>query len=135
MKENIKVSYPHLLSIFTIERIEEKNINNIKSDIMRENYKTEVITINNSEREVTTAVLVDENGMLYGGYSIRNPEDKSNIELSKQIAKGRALSERTNLLETEYLSYGLATKVILRSINIELLHRIGRGDVIIKGVK
>ena len=105
-----------------------------------ESYKTKVITITidgkQVEREVTTAVLVDSDGQLYGGYSVKNPSDPtSNVEMARTIAKGRATNQRTNLLKLEQLTFGLRSKIVLKSINYELMHQISKGKIKIVGVK
>lgn len=100
--------------------------------------KTETVTIGKKKREITITVLTEENNpfKLRAGYSVRNPEDKkSNSELAKQISIGRAMSDKTNMVDM-YLGEGMQNKkYILYSIAEQLFRELNSGTRQIKGVK
>lgn len=95
--------------------------------------KSKTLTINGQERDVTIVVLLQD-GQLYGGYSVRVPEDKQNDILAEKIATGRALKESTNLLDME-VGQGMYRKFILYAVADYLLGKIQKGVINIKGVK
>lgn len=95
--------------------------------------KTEKIKINDKIRNVTIVVL-NEGKKVKAGYSICMPQDKVNDELGGKIALGRAKNERTNLVDME-LGKGLDRKFIMYAIAEDLLRKIERGIIKIKGVK
>ena len=96
--------------------------------------KTETVQIGKKKREITITVLVD-NGRVRAGYSVRNPEDKkTNPELAKQISTGRALSDKTNLVDMT-IGVGMDRKYILYAIAEQLFREIGSGKIQIKGIK
>lgn len=95
--------------------------------------KTETIEINGKERVVTIVVL-NEGAKLKAGYSVCMPQDKVNEELGNKIALGRAKSPKTNLVDME-LGKGLDRKFVLYVIAEDLLKKIERGIIEIKGVK
>ena len=96
--------------------------------------KTQTVQINKKKREITITVLSDL-GKVRAGYSVRNPEDKkSNPELAKQISTGRAMSDKTNLVDMD-LGRNMDKKYILYSIAEQLFREIESGKIQIKGVK
>ena len=96
--------------------------------------KTQTVQIGKKKREITITVLSDL-GKVRAGYSVRNPEDKkSNPELAKQISKGRAMSDKTNLVDMD-LGRNMDKKYILYSIAEQLFREIESGKIQIKGVK
>lgn len=111
---------------------ETQSINN--NQINMNLVKTKEVTLNNTKREITIAIVV-ENGVVKSGYSIRLPEDKANAELAEKIATGRAFKEKTNLTPDTELGKGLDKKYILHAIADNLFLKIERGVLKIKGVK
>ena len=96
--------------------------------------KTETVQIGKKKREITITVLIQD-GKVRAGYSVRNPEDKkSNPELAKQISIGRALSDKTNLVDM-IVGIGMDKKYILYAIAEQILRQIGSGTIQIKGIK
>lgn len=96
--------------------------------------KTQTVQIGKKKREITITVLSDL-GKVRAGYSVRNPEDKkSNPELAKQISTGRAMSDKTNLVDMD-LGRNMDKKYILYSIAEQLFREIESGKIQIKGVK
>lgn len=95
--------------------------------------KTEKLKINGKVRNVTIVVL-NEGKTVKAGYSVRMPGDKANEELGVTIALGRANKESTNLVDMK-LGKGLDKKFILYAIAEDLLKKIERGIIEIKGVK
>lgn len=96
--------------------------------------KTQSVQIGKKKREITITVLSDL-GKVRAGYSVRNPEDKkSNPELAKQISTGRAMSDKTNLVDMN-LGRNMDKKYILYSIAEQLFREIESGKIQIKGVK
>ena len=96
--------------------------------------KTETVLIGKKKREITITVLIKD-GKVRAGYSIRNPEDKkTNPELAKQISTGRALSDKTNLVDM-IIGLGMDRKYILYAIAEQLFREIGSGKIQIKGIK
>ena len=96
--------------------------------------KTQTVQIGKKKREITITVLSDL-GKVRAGYSVRNPEDKkSNPELAKQISTGRAMSDKTNLVDMN-LGRNMDKKYILYSIAEQLFREIESGKIQIKGVK
>lgn len=96
--------------------------------------KTQSVQIGKKKREITITVLSDL-GKVRAGYSVRNPEDKkSNPELAKQISTGRAMSDKTNLVDMS-LGRNMDKKYILYSIAEQLFREIESGKIQIKGVK
>lgn len=85
------------------------------------------------QREVTVAVVAIE-GVLKAGYSVRMFEDKKIEGLSEKIALGRAMKEKTNLIDME-LGRGMDKKYILYSVADSILVQIERGIIPIKGIK
>ena len=100
--------------------------------------KTETVLIGKKKREITITVLTEENNpfKLRAGYSVRNPEDKkSNPELGKQISIGRAMSDKTNMVDM-YIGEGMQNKkYILYAIAEQLFRELSSGTRKIKGVK
>lgn len=97
-------------------------------------FTTQTLNIAGHQRDVTIAVLWDI-GTLHAGYAVRNPIDTVvNRELAKTIAIGRALSERTNLLNGENLGT-MSHRYILKAIAESLIRAIEAGHIKIKGVK
>ena len=92
--------YSH--SIFSSYEAGVQKLSNSKNNKIMQTLsvtKTETVQIGKKRREITITVLVDS-GKVRAGYSVRNPEDeKTNPELAKQISTGRALSDKTNLVD------------------------------------
>ena len=96
--------------------------------------KTQSVQIGEKKREITITVLSDL-GKVRAGYSVRNPEDKkSNPELAKQISTGRAMSDKTNMVDMN-LGRNMDKKYILYAIAEQLFREIESGKIQIKGVK
>lgn len=100
--------------------------------------KTETVLIGKKKREITITVLTTKDNpfKVQAGYSVRNPEDKkSNPELGKQISIGRAMSDKTNMVDM-YLGEGMQNKkYILYAIAEQLFRELSSGTRKIKGVK
>lgn len=97
--------------------------------------KTKALKVKGKDRDITVAVILDRNsGEIKGGYSVRMSEDKANDELGNKIAIGRANSPRTNLLEMQ-CGEGMDKKFILYAIADNILGKIERGVIDIKGVR
>lgn len=105
----------------------------IKKTINMQVVKQEKVKINGKLRNLTIVVLISE-GQVRGGYSVKNPEDKDNETLAIAIARGRAMSDRTNLLDM-CIGIGMDKKFILYSIAEHLIRKIKGGSIKIKGVK
>lgn len=99
--------------------------------------KTREMLVNGLQREVTVAVLIDGK-KVRGGYSVLMAEDKTEEKYEegrdKTIAIGRANKDKTNLLDME-IGKGMDKKYILEAIADDLLTRIEKGIIKIKGVK
>lgn len=127
----------------TIEQFRKHvlKLNNTQQETKEQNImknlsvtKTQTVQIGKKKREITITVLSDL-GKVRAGYSVRNPEDKkSNPELAKQISKGRAMSDKTNLVDMD-LGRNMDKKYILYSIAEQLFREIESGKIQIKGVK
>ena len=127
----------------TIEQFRKHvlKLNNTQQETKEQNImknlsitKTQTVQIGEKKREITITVLSDL-GKVRAGYSVRNPEDeKSNPELAKQISKGRAMSDKTNLVDMN-LGRNMDKKYILYSIAEQLFREIESGKIQIKGVK
>lgn len=110
-------------------RLKEKK--DIKPDM--EFVRTKNITVGNLERELTVVVVVIDK-KVRAGYSVKLPEDKAKEGLSRHIATGRAMSDRTNLVDME-MGKGMDKKYILEAIANELISNVERGTLIIKGIR
>ena len=127
----------------TIEQFRKHvlKLNNTQQEIKEQNImknlsvtKTQTVQIGKKKREITITVLSDL-GKVRAGYSVRNPEDKkSNPELAKQISTGRAMSDKTNLVDMN-LGRNMDKKYILYAIAEQLFREIESGKIQIKGVK
>lgn len=95
--------------------------------------KTKNVSIQGQARALTIAVLVVK-GYVRAGYSIKMPADKEVEGLSEKIAEGRALTDRTNLLDMT-MGIGMDKKYILHAIADNLIQEIEEGKIVIKGVK
>ena len=94
--------------------------------------KTEVILLGKKKREVTITVLTTDFGRIRAGYAVRNPEDKkSDQDFAKQISTGRALSDKTTLVNYEY-TQDLKKKFVLYAVAEQLFRDISYGKVEIK---
>lgn len=111
------------------------NKSKIEATIMKKVFKKQKVKINKKIiRDITLVVLIDSDGLIRAGYSIKLPEDKENVELAKKIAIGRAMSDRTNLIDME-VGEGMDEKYILYAIAEHLIRKIEFGSIKIKGVK
>lgn len=106
-----------------------------KAEVIKEVFLTRTIKVNGVEREVSVAVLIDGDCTVYSGYSVKNPVDKRDNALGKQIARSRAVNEKTNLTRSEGVSVELANKYVLRGIADMVFADISKGKVELKGVK
>jgi hypothetical protein len=97
--------------------------------------KTKTIKINGLDREVTVAVLITAGTKIKAGYSVKNPEDKTNQELANMIALGRADKEKTAIDTGMYITDSMRKKFILYAIADNIFGQIERGTIQIKGVK
>lgn len=96
-------------------------------------FKTKVVKINGADRKVTVAVTVTD-GKIGAGYSIVHKDDKFNDTIGKTVAKGRALNERSNLVDMT-MGIGMEKKYILYSIADHIFRQLENGKIIIKGIK
>lgn len=104
-----------------------------KTEKEMEVFKERTIEVNGKLRQVIVSVLI-AGGKVHAGYSITHIDDKFNYEIGKKIAKGRALSERTNLVDME-IGRGMDKKFILYSIADHVFRNLENGVIKIKGVK
>lgn len=95
--------------------------------------KTKTVKVSGVERDVTAAVLIVD-GLLRGGYAVRLPDDSADAEIAATIAKGRALNNKTNVLEMQ-VGFGMDKKFILHAIADNIINRIEWGEIVIKGIK
>ena len=138
---NYEIGYDNTYSLYEYDsKLNNKNQKTNRISEIMENTKqlsvtkTETVQIGKTKREITITVLVD-NGRVRAGYSVRNPEDKkTNPELAKQISTGRALSDKTNLVDM-VMGIGMDRKYILYAIAEQLFREIGSGKIQIKGIK
>lgn len=107
--------------------------NIIKNKTM-EILKTLELEINGKSRDVTLFGTFTGN-FVNVGYSVRRPIDKENPKLAKTIAKGRALSPKTNLTEGMSVTNTTRKKYILDAILERVAKEIEWGVIEIKGVK
>ena len=104
-------------------------------------YRTRVISVNGVERNATVAVVRNTvTGVISAGYAIVHPDDipkvKDNKELSRNIAVARALKDKTNLCKDDNLVItGDVERYILLSIADDVLKRIEKGKILIKGIR
>lgn len=103
-----------------------------KKQIEMKVVKSEDIEVNGKKRNLTIVVMISE-AEVRAGYSIKVPEDKQNSELGEKIATGRALSDRTNLVDM-VCGIGMNKKYILYSIAEHLIRQVQRGTIQIKGI-
>lgn len=105
------------------------------SEISMKITKTEKIKVKGKhEREVTIAVVVSE-GQVRAGYSVRLLGDKKVKNISETIAVGRAMKDKTNLIDDMVMGIGMDKKYILYAIAESILKRIERGSLEIVGVR
>ena len=86
-------------------------------------------------RKVTVCVNVSDNKLITAGYSVTHPDDEFNNEISKKISIGRALKDKSNILEPMFLGEGMDKKYILYAIADKLLKDIEFRNIQIKGIK
>lgn len=115
------------LEVIEESRLDLKTIKNMKITEKR------VLEVNGVVREITLTIL-NEGLKLRAGYSVRMPNDEPIEGLSEKIAEGRALSDKTNLVDME-LGKGMVKKYILRAVLESLFKQVERGVIQIKGVK
>lgn len=120
-----------LISSKGIEFIEEKESNLNITDM--EIYKERTIEINGKLRQVIISVVA-VGQKLHAGYAITHIDDKFDEKIGKLVAKGRALNERTNLVDME-LGKGMDKKFVLYSVADHIFKQLENGKIIIKGVK
>lgn len=97
--------------------------------------KTSILTIGDVQREVTVTVLSEPDGKIRAGYSVLNPLDKQSENLGKKISLGRAMNDRTNLVDM-YLGQGMEDKkYILYSILEQIQKDLSNQKIKIKGIK
>lgn len=95
--------------------------------------KEQQVKVNGKSRKLTIVVaIVDDE--VRAGYSVKLPSCKKNPELAKTIALGRAMSDRTNLVDME-VGEGMDKKFILYAIAEHLIKRIEGGSLKIKGIR
>lgn len=119
---NSQLSFEELCALIDIKSQKENMIS-----------KTRLISIGDTQREITLTVLVKD-GKVRAGYAVRYPEDEGNDDIAKTISKGRALSDRTNLLDMT-ITESMNQKYILYAIVDQLYKDIERGNIVIKGIK
>lgn len=130
------------LIVVTLEQLNKLNSldQNIKSKEKPQKQFTMQITktldvkVNKVKRRITVAVVV-EGGAVKSGYSVCMPEDEFKQDLASKIAIGRATNERTNLTPDMVMGIGMDKKFILYAIAEDILKRIERGSIQIKGIK
>ena len=128
------IELPSTQDTRTTTTVELENTSINTKEIIMNLVKTKEVTLNETKREITIVVVV-ENGVVKSGYSVKLPEDKENAELAEKIATGRASKEKTNLTPDTELGKGLDKKYILHAIADNLFLKIERGVLKIKGVK
>jgi len=85
-------------------------------------------------KRTVTVMVISIGNELYAGYSVLNPSDKFDLEKAKMICEGRAMNERSNLMKGETLG-SIQGRHINRTIANDLLNRIEKGEIEIKGIK
>ena len=133
---DLHIEFPDEYEIVSFEEyLKRKKIESLPLNMKNLSItKTQTVQIGKKKREITITVLSDL-GKVRAGYSVRNPEDKkSNPELAKQISTGRAMSDKTNLVDMD-LGRNMDKKYILYSIAEQLFREIESGKIQIKGVK
>lgn len=106
----------------------------LKPIITMKANKTEKLKVNGKNRDITVAGVITEDGELRVGYSVRLPSDKKYEELALKIATGRAMSDKTNLVDMT-VGIGMDKKYIIYAVLEHVLRQIGRGTIAIKGIK
>lgn len=85
------------------------------------------------KRTVTICVTIDQT-IVKAGYAVLAPGDKYNKELAEKISFGRAVSDRTNMVEMQ-CGFGMDKKYIVYAIADDLAKQIDNGKFVIKGIK
>lgn len=85
------------------------------------------------KRTVTICITIDQT-IVKAGYAVLAPGDKYNEELAQKISFGRAVSNRTNMLEMQ-CGFGMDKKYIVYAIADNLAKQIDNGKFVIKGIK
>lgn len=113
------------------------NVRTQRGTIAKEVFLTRTLKVGEVERDVSLAVIIDEDWSLHVGYSVRNPKfDKvNNTEIAKRVARNRAIHPRTNLLRNESITPELVSKQVLRGIADMVFAKIIKGEIEIKGIK
>lgn len=96
--------------------------------------KSKEVLIKGQKRNVTVAVVV-AGGKVRTGYSVCMPDDKFSKDLGAKIAKGRAMSDKTNLTPDMVMGVGMDKKYILYAIADNTIGKLERGVIEVKGIK
>lgn len=97
---------------------------------------SELNILNKYKRNVTVCVFYNkEINKITAGYSVKLPNDNDNIEITRKIAFGRALSDRSNILSETFCGYNMNKRYIMVSIALQLLKDIESGKIVIKGIR
>lgn len=125
--------------------IVNNNENNILIDTIRKIlpikdikvFRTSELNIlNKYKRNVTVCVFYNkETNKITAGYSVKLPNDNDNIEITRKIAFGRALLDRSNILPETFCGYNMNKRYIIVSIALQLLKDIESGKIVIKGIR
>ena len=85
------------------------------------------------KRTVTICITIDQT-IVKAGYAVLAPDDKYNEELAQKISFGRAVNDRTNMVEMK-CGFGMDKKYIVYAIADNLAKQIDNGKIVIKGIK
>lgn len=106
----------------------------VKEDIVRQVFKTRTLEIKGQTRDVTVCVVLTKDREIRAGYSVRLFSDADNKELAERIAQGRALVDKTNLLDM-FAGKNMDQKYILLAICFQIFRDITNGNIEIKGIR
>lgn len=120
--------YKHHLTIGEFLKLDPYN--KLKHKNMTIFKKYELPKIN---RTVTICVTIDKT-IVKAGYAVLAPGDKYNKELAEKISFGRAVSDRTNMVEMQ-CGFGMDKKYVVYAIADDLAKQIDNGKFVIKGIK
>ena len=132
-KVKIKLSTKYVSYIMLEKELmgDKQSKNNKQMTKMVKLSRTKELEINGKKRDITITALYDGD-QIKAGYAVRNVGDSPNRELAVDISTGRALKEKTNLVDMR-LS-GSKERYILYAVVDNLFKEIKRGKIEIKGV-
>lgn len=127
------------VSISKFLELDIYNLNKVMKDEQKEKEPTKQLTIFKKyelptvKRTVTICIMIDQT-IVKAGYAVLAPGDKYNEELAQKISFGRAVNDRTNMVEMQ-CGFGMDKKYIVYAIADNLAKQIDNGKFVIKGIK